>query len=197
MIIFLEDPEIAMSRFASKLLLVTCGMLLSPACLPTGPAMAGPTLEVTQETTVGSQATYDNNWAQTFQVTGNASVNGGSGSQTITPFAQVAGGNVTLPNSGTAVLNSSAQLCQQFCVGFEAGGVVTGTASISPVGASTTGNVTLNSSTTNGVPAITLKTNEQTGGSFGASVISDNIGTASLQTQGSRKTTTSNSLSVF
>jgi len=186
-----------MSRIASKWLLFASGMLICQTTMPVEPALAGPTLEVTQETTVGSQATYDNNWAQTFQVTGNASVNGGSGSQTITPFAQVAGGNVTLPNSGTAVLNSSAQLCQQFCVGFEAGGVVTGTASIAPAGASTAGNVTLNSSTTNGVPAITLKTNEQSGGSFGASVIADNIGTASLQTQGTRRTITSNSLSVF
>lgn len=182
-----------MSRTASKLLTSAAGVLLLPLILPTGAALAGPTLEVTQETTVGSQATYDNNWAQTFQVTGNASVNGSSGS--IAPFAQVAGAAVTLPNSGTAVLNGSAQLCQQFCVGFEAGGVVNSTGSITPAGASN--NVTLNSSTSNGVPAITLKTNEQTGGSFGASVVGDNIGTASLQTQGSRKTISSNSLSVF
>ena len=183
-----------MIRIASKALLPAAAMLVFSIVAPSGEALAGSVLENTQETTVGSQATYDNSWAQTFQVTGNASVNGGSGAQTIAPFAQT-GISTSIPNSGTAVLNSSAQLCQQFCVGFEAGGVVVGSASITPAGQSN--NITLNSSSTNGLPAITINTNGQSTGGFGASIIGQNIGTESLQTQGTRKSITSNRLSVF
>jgi hypothetical protein len=184
-----------MIKIAAKMLLPAAGMLLCSLSVTTGASLAGSVLENTQETTVGSQATYDNSWAQTFQVTGNVSVNGGTGTQSIAPFAQTAA-SVSIPNSGTAVLNSSAQVCQQFCVGFEAGGVVSGSASITPAGQSN--NITLNSSNSNGLPAITLNANDQAGGpGFGASVVGQNIGTESLQTQGTRKSITSNRLSVF
>jgi len=194
MIMWLEMPEVVMAKIAAKVLFHAAGVLLCSIGVTAGAGLAGSVLENTQETTVGSQATYDNSWAQTFQITGNASVNGGTGAQSISPFAQTAP-SVSIPNSGTAVLNSSAQLCQQFCVGFEAGGVVAGSASITPAGQSN--NITLNSSNSNGLPAITLNANQQLGGSFGASIVGQNIGTESLQTQGSRKSITSNRLSVF
>ena len=183
-----------MACLTAKLLQPAAGVLFCSIFLASGAALAGSVLENTQETTVGSQATFDNSWAQTFQVTGNASVNGGTGTQAISPFAQTAA-VVSIPNSGTAVLNSSAQVCQQFCVGFEGGGVVAGSASITPVGQSN--NIILNSSNSNGIPAITINPNGQPGAAFGASVIGQNIGTESLQTQGTRKSITSNRLSVF
>ena len=191
---WLETSEVVMTKFAAKVLLHAAGMLLCSIGVTAGAGLAGSVLEVTQESTIGSQATYDNSWAQTFQVTGNASVNGGSGAQSIAPFAQT-GTSTAIPNSGTAVLNSSVQQCQSFCLGFEAGGVVVGSASITPAGQSN--NITLNSSTSNGLPAITLNANQQTGGSLGASIIGQNIGTESLQTQGTRKSISSNRLSVF
>jgi 5-(carboxyamino)imidazole ribonucleotide mutase len=93
-------------------------------------------------------------------------------------------------------MQHAVQILQHFCVGFEAGGVVAGSASITPAGQSN--NITLNSSKSNGLPAITLNANDQAGGpGFGASVVGQNIGTESLQTQGTRKSITSNRLSVF
>ena len=182
-----------MPRSASKLLLSASGLLFSCFSLSTGAALAGSVLENTQETTVGTQATYDNSWSQSFQVSGNAGVSGGG--TVISPFAQVPGSTAAIPNSGTAVLNASVQICQSFCDGFEAGGSVSGSASISPTGAANS--IILNSSSTNGVPAITLNPQEQPSAGFAANVIGDNIGTATLQTQGSRKSVTSNRLSVF
>ena len=182
-----------MFNSASKLLLSASGLLLSCFSLSTVAALAGSVLENTQETTVGTQATYDNSWSQSFQVSGNAGVSGGG--TVISPFAQVPGASAAIPNSGTAVLNASAQLCQNFCDGFEAGGSVSGSASITPVGAANS--IILNSSSTTGVPAITLNPQGQPSAGFAANVIGDNIGTATLQTQGTRKSVTSNRLSVF
>ena len=182
-----------MPRSASNLLLSASGLLLSCFSLSTGAALAGSVLENTQETTVGTQATYDNSWSQSFQVTGNAGVSGGG--TVISPFAQVPGASAAIPNSGTAELNASAQLCQNFCDGFEAGGSVSGSASITPAGAANS--IILNSSSTTGVAAITLNPQEQPSAGFGAIITGDNIGTATLQTQGTRKSVTSNRLSVF
>ena len=184
-----------MSRIAAKLFLSTAGMLVCSISGSTEVALAGSILENTQETTVGAQATYDNNWAQSFQVTGNASVNGGAGSQSIAPFAKVDGNPVTIPNSGTAVVNASIQICQLTCNGLEAGGTVQGEASITTAGASNS--VSINQSTTNGLPSITLPPSEQPSTGFGAITTGDNIGTSSLQVSGSRKSITSNTLTVF
>ena len=185
--------ESVMSRIAPRLLLSTAGMLLICLSAPTGSALAGPTLENTQETTVGTQATYDNNWAQSFQVTGNATVNGTDGS--IAPFSKIEGSSVTLPNSGTAVVNAAVQICQLFCDGFEAGGAVNGDAKITTSGASNS--ILLNNSSTNGVAAITLETDKQSSAGFGAIITGDNIGTASLNVQGIRRSINSNTLTVF
>jgi hypothetical protein len=184
-----------MSNIAAKLLFTAAGMLVCSFSVSTEAALAGPTLENTQETNVGAQATYDNNWAQSFQVTGSASVNGGTGTQSIAPFSKVDGSPVTLPNSGTAVVNASIQICQLTCNGFEAGGTVQGEASITTAGASNS--VSINQSTSNGLPAITLNPSEQPSTGFGAITTGDNIGTSSLQVSGSRKSITSNTLTVF
>jgi hypothetical protein len=92
------------------------------------------------------------------------------------------------------VLEASVQICQIFCDGFEAGGAVKAEGRITTTGASNS--VTLNRES-NGVPAITLNTNEQSSAGFGAIITGDNIGTASLQTQGTRRSVNSNSLTVF
>jgi hypothetical protein len=181
-----------MSRIASNLLLSSAGMLFCSAIVPTGAALAGSVLENTQETTVGAQATYDNNWAQSFQVTGNATVNGGGAS--IAPFATTDALPLPLPNSGTAVLNATVSIGPNSeSANFQ--GNVEGSASISPAGSSNS--VTLNQSPIDGVPAISLDLNNQPTSSFGAITTGDNIGTAGLQVQGTRKSVTSNSLTVF
>jgi hypothetical protein len=183
-----------MSNIAAKALLSAAGMLLCSFGVQTGTALAGSVLENTQETTVGAQATYDNNLSQSFQVTGNASVNGGVGPQSIAPFSKVEGNHVVNPNSGTAVLDASVQICQLFCDGFEAGGAVKAEGRITTAGASNS--VTLNRES-DGVPAITIDPNEQSSAGFGAIITGDNIGTASLQGQGTRRSINSNSLTVF
>jgi hypothetical protein len=184
-----------MIRIIVKVLSAAAGMLFCAFSVTPRTALAGSVLEVTQETTVGVNATYDNSWSQSFQVSGSASVNGGVGPQSISPYSKVEGNHVTLPNSGTAVVNAAVQICQLFCDGFEAGGVAQGDARITTTGASNS--VTLNNSTTNGVPAITLDPNNQPAAGFAANVIGDNIGTASLQVQGTRRSINSNSLTVF
>jgi len=179
-----------MPRFSAKFLLPAAGMLLCSLSISAGTAQAGPTLETTQENTVGTQATYDNSWAQSFQVTGNASVNGVEG--TITPFSAVDGVAIPVPNSGTAVVSATVDICTT-CESFT--GTVTGEASISPAAAYN--NINLNTSSADGVPAITLNSSQQPSAGFGAVVNGDNIGTASLQTQGTVKTINSNTLTVF
>ena len=176
-----------MIRIAAKVLSSAAGMLLCAVSVTPGTALAGSVLEVTQETTVGAQATYDNNWAQSFQVTGNASVNGGVGPQSIAPFSKVEGNHVVNPNSGTAELNATVQV-------YEGGGTVDGKAKITTMGASNS--VTLNRES-DGVPAITIDPSEQSSAGFGAIINGDNIGTASLQVQGVRRSINSNSLTVF
>jgi hypothetical protein len=93
------------------------------------------------------------------------------------------------------VVNASIQICQLTCNGFEAGGTVQGVASITTAGASNS--VSINQSTSNGLPAITLNPSEQPSTGFGAITTGDNIGTSSLQVSGSRKSITSNTLTVF
>jgi hypothetical protein len=225
-----------MHRIGAKKLLSASGVLLCSVGVPLGAALAGPTLENTQETTIGTQATYDNNWAQGFQISGNASVNGTAG--TIAPFLKVEGVQANLPNSGTAFISSSFRICQASCDSVEAGGavkapdeslapyskvedsqatipnsgtavvnasvqtcqtfcegVVKGNAKITSSGSSNS--ILLNSSSTNGITAITLETDKQLSSGFGAIITGDNIGTGSLQIQGIQRSITSNSLTVF
>jgi hypothetical protein len=193
MIRWQELAEGMMSRITAKLLVAAAGMLLCSVSVSTGAALAGPTLENTQETTVGTQAIYDNNRGQSFQVTGNASINGSDGF--IVPFSRVDSNPVTFPNSGTAVVNASVQVCQLTCTGYEGGGTVAGDAKITTSGSSNS--ILLNSSPTNGVTAITLETDKQPSTGFGAIITGDNIGTSSLQVQGIRRSISSNTLTVF
>jgi hypothetical protein len=175
-------------------------------------------LQTTQTSTIGSVVNYDNNWAQTFSVTG-GELTTTNGSAQIQPFAKVEGSDhLRFPNSGTAEFKASVTNLS------DEGGYTSGNAQISGLSINS---VVLNPSSQNGVPAIVILTSSPNVGAglkspciegtiadsscltatsptplaesvpTGASIIGDNIGTESIQVTGTQSTSTTNSLTVF
>ena len=175
-------------------LLAIC--LISAGVCGAQPVQAGPTLETTENMAIGAQATYNNNWAQTFEAKGPMSITGG----TLLPFQQVGISTVPLPNSGLAELVATVTNLSSD------GGTLESSASINPARlldgtnaplTNTPNNIVLNSSGGNGLPALAI-TPDTTGSSvIGASIIGTNIGTDTLQVTGSLSTNVINTLTAF
>lgn len=172
-------------------LLAIC--LISAGVCGAQSVQAGPTLETTQNTAIGAQATFNNSWAQTFEAKGAMSmVNGGE----LLPFQLIETTSAKLPNSGLAQLTATVS---NMNVG---GGTLDASSSINPaqlVGGTTNtpNNVVLNASPTNGLPALEITPGITDSSVIGASIIGTNIGTASLQVTGALNTSVINNLTAF
>ena len=169
-------------------LLVSCA--LSAALLGGQAVQAGPTLETRESTAIGAQATFNNSWAQTFEVKGSMTVDTVDG--VLIPFSQV-GPTPTfiLPNSGLAELSATVS---EMTV---EGGTLTGLALVDPNLNSSTNGIVLNASDENGLPALQITPGTADSSVIGASIIGTNIGTQSLQVTGSLNTTVINTLTAF
>lgn len=171
-------------------LLAIC--LISAGVCGAQPVLAGPTLETTQNTAIGAQATFNNNWAQTFEAKGAMSTVGGGD---LLPFQLVTTTSALLPNSGLAELTATVS---NLTVD---GGTLDASSSIDPgqlvSGTNTPNNVVLNASPTDGLPALQITPGTADSSVIGASIIGTNIGTASLQVTGALNTSVINNLTAF
>ncbi len=178
---------------------VWSGLALT-ACLVTVPfgaataVYAGPTLETTESVGIGAQATFNNSWAQTFEVRGSMTVPGNTNQ--LAPFQLVDPNSVLLPTSGLAELTATVSNMTV------RGGDLDAAASVNPsqrVGGATNipNNVVLNASPTNGLPALVITPGTTESSVIGASIIGTNIGTETLQVTGSLNTTVINTLTAF
>lgn len=173
-----------------KSLLTIC--LLSAGVCGAQPVQAGPTLETTQNTAIGAQATFNNNFAQTFEAKGAMSMVGGGD---LLPFQLVTTTSALLPNSGLAELTATVSNLTV------AGGTLDTSSSIDPgklvSGTNTPNNVVLNASPTDGLPALQITPGTADSSVIGASIIGTNIGTASLQVTGALNSSVINTLTAF
>lgn len=171
-------------------LLTIC--LLSAGVCGAQPVQAGPTLETTQNTAIGAQATFNNNFAQTFEAKGAMSMVGGGD---LLPFQLVTTTSALLPNSGLAELTATVSNLTV------AGGTLDASSSIDPgklvSGTNTPNNVVLNASPTDGLPALKITPGTADSSVIGTSIIGTNIGTDSLQVTGSLGTSVVNTLTAF
>lgn len=172
-------------------LFVSCA--ISVALFGGKAAQAGPTLETQQSTAIGAQATFNNSWAQTFEVKGDMSITG-TGTELL-PFQLVTTTSALLPNSGLAELTATVSNMSVD------GGTLDASASINPLklvnGTNTPNNVVLNASPTNGLPALEITPGTTDSSVIGASIIGTNIGTDSLQVTGQLNTSVINTLTAF
>jgi hypothetical protein len=194
--------------------------LLSSAVCGGVPVQAGPTLETRENMAIGAQATFNNNWAQTFEAKGSMNVEGSTVESPIllAPFAFVGVENtpVIIPNAGLAQLTATVT---EMTVN---GGQLEAAASVNPLfllsldgtqdiedpdimapsstSASTTSqtgnNIVLNSSVYDGLPALRITPGTTDSSVIGASIIGTNIGSDSLQVTGSISTTVINTLGL-
>lgn len=187
----------SLKRFASPALAALC-----LSCSSLGlPAFAGPTLETTENSAIGAQATFNNSWAQTFEAKGEMSITSG----TLLPFQQVVTPTAQLPNSGLAELVATVTNLSSDGGNLEAaasinpGELLDGTTT--PDGPSTTpntpNNIVLNSSGGNGLPALQITPGTADSSVIGASIIGTNIGTDTLQVTGSLGSSVVNTLTAF
>jgi hypothetical protein len=167
--------------------------LISAGVCGVQPVHAGPTLETNQNTAIGAQATFNNSWAQTFEVKGaQTMVSGGD----LLPFQLIETTSAKLPNSGLAELTATVTNLSLN------GGTLDASSSIDPltqVGGTTNtpNNVVLNASPTNGLPALEIAPGTTASSVIGASIIGTNIGTNTLQVTGSLSTNVINTLTAF
>jgi hypothetical protein len=176
-------------RFQS--LLAIC--LISAGVCGAQSVQAGPTLETIQSTAIGAQATFTNDWAQTFEAKGAMSMVDGD---ELLPFKLIETTSAKLPNSGLAELTATVT---NMNVG---GGTLDASSSINPVQlvggtTNTPNNVVLNASPTNGLPALEITPGITDSSVIGASIIGSNIGTDTLQVTGSLSTNVINTLTAF
>ena len=172
-------------------LLAIC--LISAGVCGAQSVQAGPTLETTQNTAIGAQATFNNNWAQTFEAKGAMSTVGGGD---LLPFQLVTTTSALLPNSGLAELTATVS---NMTVD---GGTLEASSSIDPgqlLGGTpnTPNNVVLNASESDGLPALQITPGSVESSVLGASIIGTNIGTASLQVTGALNSSVINTLTAF
>ena len=154
---------------------------------------AGPTLETTENSAIGAQATFNNSWAQTFEAKGQMSTVGGGD---LLPFQQVTTTSALLPNSGLASLTATVSnmtvdggtldASSSINSGFLVGGIT-----------NTPNNVVLSADTSNGLPGLQISPGTTDSSVIGASIIGTNIGTDSLQVTGSLGTSVLNTLTAF
>ncbi|MCP9778147.1 MULTISPECIES: hypothetical protein [unclassified Cyanobium] len=174
-------------------LLAIC--LISAGVCGAQSVQAGPTLETTENSAIGAQATFNNNWAQTFEAKGAMSIDI-AGDGVLLPFEQLTTTPALLPNSGLASLTATVS---NMTVD---GGTLDASSFVNPE-ATVNGNpinpnsVVLNTSTTNGLPALQITPGTTDSSVIGASIIGTNIGTASLQVTGSLNTSVINNLTAF
>jgi hypothetical protein len=175
-------------------LLAIC--LISAGVCGAQSVQAGPTLETTENSAIGAQATFNNSWAQTFEAKGSMSINGG----TLLPFQQVATPTAELPNSGLAELVATVSNLSSD------GGTLEASASINPGQLlngtnaplnNTPNNIVLNTSGGNGLPALAITPSTADSSVIGASIIGTNIGTDTLQVTGSLGSSVVNTLTAF
>jgi hypothetical protein len=171
-----------------------CTALASAALASSTAAQAGPTLETRENAAIGAQATFNNNWAQTFEAKGSMSVPGNA--DLLAPFQLVQPTSVVLPTSGLAELTATVTNMSV------TGGNLDADASVNPaqlVGGApnNANNVVLNASPTTGLPALQIAPGSSDSSVIGASIIGTNIGTDTLQVTGSLNTTVINTLSAF
>jgi hypothetical protein len=158
--------------------------LLSAAVCGGLPVQAGPTLETTKNMAIGAQATFSNDWGQTFEV------NGDLVPVFLEPFSQTTSPVLVLPTSGLASLTATVtNLTTE-------GGDLDASASISidPVLGAGANGIVLNPDPSVGLPSLQIKTGD--GSVIGASIIGANIGTDSLQVTGALGTTVINTLGL-
>ena len=174
------------------MLLMLCTALVVACAAPA--AKAGPTLETRENVAIGAQATFNNNWAQTFEAKGSMAVP--SNADLLNPFQLVQPTSVVLPTSGLAELTATVTNMTV------TGGNLDADASVNPAqlvgGASNNANnVVLNASPTTGLPALQIAPGGADSSVIGASIIGTNIGTDTLQVTGSLNTTVINTLTAF
>lgn len=180
----------SLKRFASPALAALC-----LSCSSLGlPAFAGPTLETTENSAIGAQATFNNSWAQTFEAKGSMSIDTTEG--VLVPFQQVTTPLVSLPNSGLAELVATVTNLSSD------GGNLEAAASINPGvlvdGTDTPNNIiVLSASEVNGLPALQINPGTADSSVIGASIIGTNIGTDTLQVTGSLGSSVVNTLTAF
>jgi hypothetical protein len=181
--------------------------LLSAAVCGAAPVQAGPTLETTENMSIGAQATFNNNWAQTFEAKGAMEVVNSGGAAVplgLQPFEQLAVTAELLPNSGLAELTA---IVSNMSVD---GGTLQAFSSINPdvlldgnaadpalTTSNTSTNLVLNTSDDNGLPALRITPGASESSVIGASIIGTNIGTDTLQVTGSLGTSVVNTLTAF
>jgi len=183
-----QPKFVCLPRLASPLLAAS----LSLSCISLGlPVLAGPTLETTQNSAIGAQATYNNSWAQTFEAKGAMSITGG----VLLPFEEVSASTAVLPSSGLAELVATVTNLSSD------GGRLEAAASINSGllvdGTNTPNNIVLSSSGTNGLPALKITPGTAESSVIGASIIGTNIGTDTLQVTGSLNSSVVNTLTAF
>jgi hypothetical protein len=172
-------------------LLAIC--LISAGVCGAQSVQAGPTLETTENTAIGAQATFNNSWAQTFEVKGDMTA-----PALLQPFALV-GTLPALPNSGLAELIATVENLSADGGDLEAG------ASINPASLLSGGvitstnpeNIVLNSDPLTGLPALRISPGTTESSVIGASIIGTNIGTDTLQVTGSLGSSVLNTLTAF
>jgi len=179
-----DQPLFGCARYGKKLV-VAMGVCASVATLfGSGQAFAQ-SLESTEGSAIGAQATFNNNWAQTFEVTGPLGDTG-----TIKPFSSVSSSHLSLPDAGLASLQAEVRKLSQV------GGVLEATGDVTADSTST--GLLLNLDAHDGVPSIKLTPDPAvTDSTIGASVIGTSIGVESLQVTGSSTNTVINQLSAF
>lgn len=171
------------------------------------PAHAGPTLETTESSAIGAQATFNNSWAQTFEAKGSMTIDSAGGG-VLRPFQQVTGPSdeqlsisptsispALLPNSGLAELVATVANLSS------TGGDLQAAASIDSGellgGSNNPNNIVFNTSNVNGLPALEITPGTLPNSVIGASIIGTNIGASTLQVTGSLTSTVINTLTAF
>jgi hypothetical protein len=194
----------ASSRRAQSLLAIC---LISAGVCGAQPVQAGPSLETTENTAIGAQATFNNNWAQTFEAKGAMEVVNSAGAAVplgLQPFEVLTVTTELLPNSGLAELTAVVSMMSVD------GGTLQAFSSINPerlVGGktdpnssttpNTSTNLVFNTNENNGLPALRITPGTGESSVIGASIIGTNIGTDSLQVTGSLGTSVLNNLTAF
>jgi hypothetical protein len=164
-------------------------------------------LETTENTAIGAQATFNNNWAQTFEAKGAMEVVNSAGAAVplgLQPFEVLTVTTELLPNSGLAELTAVVSMMSVD------GGTLQAFSSINPerlVGGktdpnssttpNTSTNLVFNTNENNGLPALRITPGTGESSVIGASIIGTNIGTDSLQVTGSLGTSVLNNLTAF
>lgn len=170
-------------------LLAIC-LISAGVCGAQSVVQAGPSLETTQNTAIGAQATFNNNWAQTFEVKGAMSVEGDP-TFALIPFQAISPDIIEVPTSGLAIISANVS---DLVVG---GGTLGANAEI---GVTDTSGIILNASEVSGsggLPLLRLKPGATDSSVIGASIIGTNIGTDTLQVTGSLSTNVINNLTAF